>query len=228
MKLVLLPGIDGTGIMFAPVVEALAPKVDVTVVRYPCEQPLDFAQMTEFARAALPTEGPFVILGESYSGPIAIELAKDASPRLKGIILCCTFARNPRPLLKTLRALIGLVRARSVPLPLLSYFVLGRFATPALEELVKRANAMVAPAVRRTRLRSLAPLDVSATLRSLTLPILCLRATEDRVVPAREARHMQAVNPRIRVVDFEAPHMLMMAQPRAAAATITAFIEGLG
>ena len=97
--LVLLPGLDGTGILFEPLARALGVDLDVRVVRYPSDPTLGYRELESLARAALPTDRPFVILGESFSGPIAIRLAADSPPGLVGLILVVTFARNPYPLL---------------------------------------------------------------------------------------------------------------------------------
>ena len=71
MTLVLLPGMDGTGQLFAPFLAALGPEFRTRVVSYPVDQPLGYAELELLARAAIPARGPYVILGESFSGPIA-------------------------------------------------------------------------------------------------------------------------------------------------------------
>ena len=73
--LLLLPGMDGTGDLFDAFVAALPATLDVVTVRYPAREPLGYAELQALARAAMPEKGPFVILGESFSGPIAISLA---------------------------------------------------------------------------------------------------------------------------------------------------------
>ncbi len=99
ITLLLLPGMDGTGDLFEPFAAALGSEFTVKVVRYPASEPLGYVELEAFARdRSFPAEGPFVILGESFSGPIAISLAASCSSRLKAVILCCSFVRNPRPL----------------------------------------------------------------------------------------------------------------------------------
>ena len=87
---------DGTGIELADFVAALAPELEAIVVTYPNDRPMDYAGHEVVARASLPIDRPFVLLGESYSGPIAISIAASAPPGLIGLVLCCSFARNPR------------------------------------------------------------------------------------------------------------------------------------
>jgi thioesterase domain-containing protein len=72
VALVLLPGMDGTGELFAPFLAALGPDQAVVVVRYPTDRELGYAELEQVARAALPVDQPFILLGESFSGPVAI------------------------------------------------------------------------------------------------------------------------------------------------------------
>ena len=88
---------DGTGELFADFIAALHDAVVPLVVSYPKGQVLDYEALTEFARASIPFDRPFVLLGESFSGPVAIALAAFRPPGLRGLILCCSFARNPVP-----------------------------------------------------------------------------------------------------------------------------------
>lgn len=43
--LVLLPGMDGTGQLFSPLVSALGPDVETIIVRYPCDIPLSYEEL---------------------------------------------------------------------------------------------------------------------------------------------------------------------------------------
>ncbi len=98
--LVLLPGLDGTGILFNQFVEAIEPCVRTRrIVAYPPDEPLGYAELEALTREALPRDRPCVVLGESFSGPIAIRLAAERPPQVVGLILCVTFAKNPYPLL---------------------------------------------------------------------------------------------------------------------------------
>ena len=113
--LVLLPGLDGTGDLFAPVVDALGPSVPTQIVRYPLSDASDYATCEAIARAALPTDRSYVLLGESFSGPIAVSIAATAPPGLGGLILCSTFVCNPQPYLRPLRPLLSILPVHSAP-----------------------------------------------------------------------------------------------------------------
>ena len=119
---------DGTGELFAPLIDALPPGTDVRVVSYPVDDVLEYADLLPIAQAAIPTSGSYILVGESFSGPLAITLASGGDPRLTGIVICCSYARAPLPrALRLLRYLAwpGLVRFasrsrifnRSIPVP---------------------------------------------------------------------------------------------------------------
>lgn len=225
VTLVLLPGLDGTGILFAPFVEALGTGRPAIVVTYPPSgEPQTYANLHDFAEAALPPNGPLVLLGESFSGPIAISLAAANPKRVLGVVLCCTFVRNPRPSLRWLRGLAS-VPAPLPPSPILSAMLFGRFATPGLQLMLRDALAAVQPAVLRARIRAVFSVDVRAQARTLTVPILYLKANSDRLVPSTAAIEAKQSCRDMTIQSFDAPHCLLQVVPEEAADIVADFLE---
>lgn len=222
--LVLLPGMDGSGLLFKPFVTALAGKLDVRVIRYPASDPLSYGELEELARSSLPGTEPLVLLGESFSGPIAVSLAAAMPNRVKGLILCCTFVRNPRPFFSPFRPLLPLLPAGHIPLGFLSYVLLGNHATTALRSALARALAQVDPDVLRARLRAVLSVDVSAKLATIKAPILYLRAADDRTVPRAASELVVRLAPHTRIVEFSAPHFLLQTQPTQSAVVVSEFV----
>jgi pimeloyl-ACP methyl ester carboxylesterase len=97
MHLILLPGMDGTGRLFGPLLRILPPGLEAAVVAYPADRPCGYAELLPLVEAAVPDGGEFLILGESFSGPLASLLAARRPRRLRGVILCASFARSPLP-----------------------------------------------------------------------------------------------------------------------------------
>jgi pimeloyl-[acyl-carrier protein] methyl ester esterase len=85
--------------VFAEFLKALDLGVSGNVVPYPPDVPLGYDELEPLVREALPTRGHFVLLGESFSGPLAIRIAANPPPALVGLILCVTFASTPSPTL---------------------------------------------------------------------------------------------------------------------------------
>lgn len=225
VTLVLLPGMDGTGTLFEAFVAALGSEFNVKVVSYPTTEPLGYPELESIARTALPSEGPFVILGESFSGPIAVSLAASCSPQLKGLVLCCTFVRNPRPVFSVLKPFIGVLPVAFVPVHFLFHLLLGRSSTAALRTALTQALARVSPSALRARLQGVLSVDVSAKLAEVDVPVLYLRASQDRLVPQTASKLVSQLCPRTEVVQLEAPHFLLQAVPSEAARIVAAFVR---
>lgn len=225
--LVLLPGLDGTGDLFGPLLEALGSQTKVQVVRYPIDIALGYEELHSFVRSSLPMDEDYVLLGESFSGPVAIALAADAPPSLKGLVLCSTFARNPRPSLAALSVLLPLVPFQRMPAIALSQLLLGGFSTADLRRSIAKAVGQVQSAVLRARVRAVLSVDSSALLPRITVRSVYLQATKDRLVPETALAHIRALLPSISVEKVEGPHCLLQASPAAASKVIEAFMREL-
>ncbi|MDR3004896.1 MAG: alpha/beta hydrolase, partial [Acidovorax sp.] len=213
--------------LFAPLAPALREVCPVTTVAYSHDTASQtYAGLQTQAERALPPDGPLVLLGESFSGPIAVALAAKHPGRVVGLVLCCSFLRNPRPGLRWLRGLTS-IPAPLPPGPVLSAMLLGRFATPGLRALLGKTLSGVPAAALRARLRAVVDIDVKTQARGLAMPVLYLQASHDRLVPADAATVLQQCCPQTVVQPLDAPHCLLQAAPEAAAAALSAFIQGL-
>lgn len=216
---------DGSGELFAPLIQALGSDLHTQVVRYPPEQPLGYAPLMEQVRQQLPVGRPFILLGESFSGPIAVSLAAERPAGLLGLVLCCTFVRNPRPGLAWLSGLLPLVSPRLAPRALLSRLLLGRFATPALDQALADALAPLPSATLQARLRAVLDVDAAGQLQRIQVPLLYLQAAEDRLVPADAVRLIEGYPGDFRCLRLEAPHGLLQARPHEAAQALEGFAK---
>ena len=106
MKIILLPGLDGTGRLFTCFSAALDSGVDPVVLTYPDDPGLGYADLFKVALDLLPKKEPYMILGESFSGPIAIKIAATKPSMLRGVVLVNTFVSCPRPFLIKIARLI--------------------------------------------------------------------------------------------------------------------------
>src|SRR3954469_13431380 len=146
MKLALLPGLDGTGDLLAPFVAVLNGN-DVHVVRYPTDRAMDYTEHEVTARAQLPQDD-FVLLAESFSGPVGISIAASPPPGLRGLVLCATFASNPFPVFKPIRRLMRLLPVLKLPNSIAARWLFPGRGTPEL-------RCAYAEAMRRVSRRAL-------------------------------------------------------------------------
>ena len=227
--LVLLPGMDGTGRLLAGFARTMG--VDCHVVAYPHDLPLDYPALAAFVRERLPVNGPFVLLAESFSGPIALALAADAPPGLVALVLVCSFVTSPMPaLVNAARHLIPWVPLRPTPTRVLSRLLHGRFHTPETWQEFDETLRLVAETVLKTRVREVLGADLRHTLQHIKVPILYLQAGQDRLVWRKCARLIRQHHPATRVVTLDGPHFLLQTRPMEAATAIQHFLadEGIG
>lgn len=223
IQLVLLPGMDGTGELFAPLLARLPLDLRASVVSYP-DRPQTYAEHEDWARQELPRNDPYVVLGESFSGPIAVKIAASESPNLRGLILCASFLTCPNPALRLLRALMPLASPKLVPAFLAQRSLLGEFATPELRASQTRALGHVASRTLTARLRAMADVDVREAAASIGVPTVYLQASADRLVGARFSDEYAAHVRNPRLVRIEGPHLLLQASPEHCANAIVEFI----
>lgn len=214
MHLILLPGLDGTGNLFTPLLGQLSARVTPVVARYPSDRFLGYAELAEQVAAALPA-APCWMVAESFSGPIALQVAARRPPTLLGVVLVGSFARSPWPS----QLALGVHRSLLVAVPFaIRWLLLDRDAPIILRAQVQAAIETVPPAILAARLRALLRVDVRWALRELAVPLFDLRAEHDRLVPRRASLGACA-----RCLSLPGPHLLLQRHPRACAA----LLEGL-
>ncbi len=218
---------DGTGLMFEPFVKA-AVGFETRVVRYPPEL-TSYADCLRLARRALPTDRPFLLLGESFSGPIAIALAAERPAGLVGLVLCVTFALNPRPGLAWAASVLRALPPLSLPLPLLRRLLLGRRKPPqALIDLVQTMLPQVPQATLKARLLAVVEVDHTPLLGQIQVPILALCASGDRLVPPSATRWLREHLATLDILTLKGPHWLLQTRPDAAVQGIRDFLQRSG
>jgi pimeloyl-ACP methyl ester carboxylesterase len=223
--LVILPGLDGTGTLIAEFIGKMAPGVEVQALVYPNDEPMGYDELEALVRGALPTDRRYVLLGESFSGPLAIRIAADPPRHLAGLILCGTFAKNPFPWLRPLRALAVRLPIKSLPRWLRAPLMWGSYdprqATPRAE----RAMTGVAGAVIRHRIGEILGVDETRQLARIELPIMILAGRRDRIVPRAATRLLLHTSPSAQVEEIEGPHLLLQSRPEECAIPVLRFMR---
>ena len=221
MRLLLLPGLNGSHRLFAPLLPFLS-EWQVTTLELPHQGPQDVDSLATELAGQL-GDSPFVLLGESFSGPLAFRLALRAPQGLCGVIFAASFLRRPHPLLPLTRYL---------PLPgsllnsaaLLKLFCVGQGASPALLELLRAEVRQLPQDLLRARLHSLS--ELQEPTQPLELPTLHLLPRQDRLVSRRAvALHKHCRD--LQEVELDGPHFLLQSQPAACARAINAFMLSL-
>jgi pimeloyl-ACP methyl ester carboxylesterase len=223
--LILLPGLDGTGKLFAAFVDELGPAVEPRIVAYPQNRVLGYDELLPLVQAALPRDRRFFLLAESFSGPLAIRIAAREPPGLSGLILCVTFAKNPYPWLGWARALAPYLPLKSLPRWVRAPLMWGSVKAQDAPVQMERAIAGVEPDVIRRRIAALLSADESAALAAIAVPTLVLRARQDRVISHAATRWILRKLPSARVAEIDGPHLLLQTRPAECADAVLGFVR---
>lgn len=224
MKLFLLPGLDGTGQQFEPLLRALPNSFSTDVIAYPTDRRLDYRQLCEHVSDYLPRDVEYSLLGESFSSPIAIWLAARRPRSLRGLILVCGFASNPQKSLSPLASLVEYLPTRGIAARVASRFLLGA-STRQVSERLDQAILSVEPTVIRHRLRQIASLDARESVAQIDVPVLYLRGERDRLVGRRSMSEIARACPALQTRQLDGPHLLLQERPDDCAREIAEFLS---
>jgi pimeloyl-ACP methyl ester carboxylesterase len=227
--LVLLPGLDGTGNLFANFVSALTPSLDAKIVRYPTDRLLSYDDLFSFIVNVVPQTQPFVLLAESFSTVLAVRLAATNPANLKGLVICAGFIRNPvRGWLGHMKALVhpSFFRIRP-PRFVLEHYLIGADAPPELRDDVRRTLRSVSAEVIALRVRDVMACDASEQLARVRVPTLYLQGKQDRLVRKSSFQEIQELKPDTVLASITAPHFVLQREPRKAADLIAHFVANL-
>ncbi len=228
LPLVLLPGLDGTGEFFEAFCAALPSSLGPRVVRYPRDLPLGYDALLERVLPELPQDRPWVLLGESFAGPLALKLAAKAPRGLIGLVLVATFHRRPVPsYLSAFSWAVGPTLFRR-PLP---RFVIHKAlaGTDAPEQLVadfQVAVTTVAPEVLATRAQAALKADATEEARSCPVPALYLAAAGEGLMRRELPDELAQLIPDFRVERLDTPHLVLQRAPEQSARLIEQFVAG--
>jgi len=227
-KLVLLPGMDGSGELFRGLETVLPEGLETEALWYPADRYMKYGELAGTLRGAIPVDEPFVLVAESYGAPLAILIASMEPPNLKGIVLSAGYATSPlRGWRRTVvYDLVQLLAHVSLPAVVAKYMLVGEEAPRALVESVTGAVGWLTPRVLSSRVREVLNVDVRTELAQVKVPVLYLQPTRDRLVDAACLGEMQAVKPG-RTVNVESPHLLLQCEAMKAAEVIAGFVAEL-
>ena len=225
-NLVLLPGMDGTSVLFAPLLRELDKSFQPSVVSYPPDVPLSYEQLLPLVRAALPLQSPFILLGESFSGPLAIMAAAEKPTNLLAVILCASFMRNPLPWLPAAARHFAITPfIWLAPKFIIRRALISGYGEPSLLALLTRTQAMVKTRVMAARARAILSVNVEVALSAIEAPIFVIAGANDKVVLRKNLREILRVRPDVHPYVIPGPHLLLQARPIEAATLIKEIAE---
>jgi pimeloyl-ACP methyl ester carboxylesterase len=225
----LLPGLDGSGALFGPLLAAGPRRIEPRVLALPADAPRGYDEYLEHLLAALPRRGRFAVVAESFSGPLAVRLAAARPRGLAAVVLAATFLHRPlQPWLAPLGPLVGPSLFGLPVLPATIRLLLaGADAPDAVVEAIRRATAAVPAPVLARRAREALAVDVREALAGTEVPLLYLGPTRDRLVRTDVVEDVLRARPDAATALLDAPHTVLQVRPQASLGCIEAFLASV-
>ncbi len=210
---------DGTGKLFAPLLQFLD-KESTTIISYPTKGKQDYETLFEYVREKLPEE-EFILVAESFSGPIGAKLAKSNIPNLKAIFFVATFITTPRKLLiKIVRQLpIKLLTKLPFVPRIYRHYLFGSKATKDKLVQFHKILSQLPSNTLKQRMLAIESL-VSLGGGSLEVPAVYIRPEEDKLVPYSKCIEFSALFSNYSVKTIRGPHFILQANPKECADVI--------
>lgn len=218
MRVVILPGLDGTDLLLAPFIELAPPGCTVTIMPLPDDPTDDYESLTCALASRLLDFAPCHLVAESFSGPVGILLSARYPHAVDQLTLVASFAKSPAPWFAPWLPW-SLLFLSPLPLAVARYFFVA--ADHALAMRLRHAVRQTSTATLVKRIHCVLNVDVSSELASLRCPVQYLRPTGDRLVPARAVRGILAANGNVVVHEIEGPHLILQTRPEQAWSAMT-------
>ncbi len=200
--LVLVPGIDGTGLLFYRQVPLLEGRYAVTTMRLR-DKAVRMDELVEDLHAAVsaasPGGRPVTLLGESFGGALSLSYALAHPERVARLVVLNSFAHFG----SQARLWLGYHLLRATPwgmMRLVRQLNARRMHSPqTADDEIRRFHGLMRTTTRDgylSRLKILRDYDLRPHLKGIAAPVLFLAADGDRLIPSVEqARLMQSLTP---------------------------------
>lgn len=218
MKLVLLPGMDGTGELFNPLLKHLSS--DAIVLRLPSTGDQSYSKIAATLQPSLPDQH-YVLLAESFSSGLVQYIVEEADEHLRGVVFVSGFVSPPSKVLLRL--------AKSLPLHALvnmpgfdsicKRFLLGRNASKESIDSLREVIKSVPQETLKKRLVTMLNMPNNNPFRC-NIPCVCIVPTEDKLVRSKNSQELISTYRKAAITPISGPHFILQANPVLAAKTV--------
>jgi len=222
MRLILLPGLDGTGRLFSAFIRELNEDIQCSVIAYPHRKGMSYLELSEYVSSKLPKNEPYAVLAESFSGPVGYLLARQAQPNLRTMIFVASFLRNPNPRLMFLTKIlpVSMLLRLSPPNWLIRKWMLGSDVDDESVSLFKSVLKLVPREVLSFRMEQIK--QIKLELGEINLPVYYIQALRDMLVSDKCAVDFYKICPALRIEQIEGPHFILQSKASECAKLISA------
>ena len=223
IRIVLLPGLHGTTDLFDAFVAQCPAQFDPVMVSYPVDRVLTYEDLAAEVQNQIPGDAPVILLGESFSGPLALRLASNRPAGLIAVVLVASFVRPPAPSWLCCLPWDAIFFFRT-PLYLLRALLTGSQEAAGILRRTSQIIRTVHPNVLASRVRSVLTVDARSWLQSCPVPILYLAGSQDRLVRRHCFDEILAIRPDVVQHCVPTAHFLLQLAPTEAWTAISKFV----
>ena len=225
MKIILLPGLDGTGDLFNPILKALPSNCSNHVISYPQTTEMNYQALADYVYKQLPQNEDYILIAESFSGPVAYLLALMKPPHLKSIIFFASFLSNPRPIVLNICQFLPVRILLSFPIPkfIIKLFLLGKNINKQTLNLFINTINKVPKRMMAFRLKELSQFRAQSRLSEMRT--IYVQAINDKLVPSKSVRPFKQLIENIIILKIDAPHFILQSNSLDCAKIITTELD---
>lgn len=218
MKIILLPGLDGTGRLFDKLTQYFPESVDTEVISYESLEGVTYIEQGEELAKRLENTDIYIV-AESYSGRVAYEIYKLVGSRVKGIVFLASFISAPSLLSKLAGFLpVSLLSANFLSKKLLYLF---GFSLMGSQKLVYPVFASLQSAdKRKLKLRLCNIGGLSKQQKIVACPVIYIRPSRDLLINTRAVRYIDSMCISFTKIEVEGGHFIAQSKPDVCAKII--------
>ncbi len=199
----------GTADLFGPVVRCLPADANVKVISYPEQTHFSYPQLEQLVVDNLPVGVPYVLIAESFSGPIALRLASRPSSDMQAVVLVSSFAFRPLGWVGRVIARMPLELALKIPPSdwIFRILLTGPKASKELLLATRKVLTKVSRNVLAARLREALTSDYCRNRISPAVRVIAICSRNDHLLGSRASGSVLNVCSTAEVANVSAPHM---------------------
>lgn len=211
---------DGTGKLFQPFINELPDEIDYSIISYPENKCLSYNELEAFVMDKLPKDEDFVLLAESFSGPIGYLIAQKNLANMKTIIFVATFLRNPNKPLINIVKLMPLRLLLTLPIPkfIIKQFFLGNNPDNQTIAAFKETLKNISSEVLSFRINEMSKLSLD--LDKITMKTYYIQALDDKLVSSDNLSSFKKISNELKTIKINGPHFILQARPKECAKLI--------
>ena len=213
-QILILPGLDGTDFLLQEFCNLAPAETEAEVCTLP-DAELTYKELRDHFAETFDVNKQYVLIAESFSGPLGILLAHRFPDLVNRLVLVSTFACGPPCTgLRLLNSLNfnGMIFRIGLPRFVARRYFLGRDNDVLINRLQTSVKTQ-APKTLKHRIAQVANVDVRSELSQLPCRVDYVQPTADRLVPKKSLDQILKAKPDVEVHRIAGPHLIMQTKP---------------